>query len=105
MIEKLRKFARFLNEKGIALPLLRDPRTGVSSITLTMMVVSFLFCLMGLLQKLNSTDLDVDMSQALTLLGITSTLYLGRKLSTDDNSTNSSDDSSQIAPEDTKKDS
>lgn len=90
MIEKLRNVARWMHDRGIPLPLLRNT-DGTPSISLTMMVISFTFCLIGLLQKLNSTDLDVDMSQALTLLGITSTLYFSRRAS--DKSSETKDDS------------
>lgn len=80
IVQKIRQFANWMHAKGIPLPLIRNT-DGTPSVSLTMMIISFVFCLMGLLQKLNSTDLDVDMSQALTLLGITSTLYFGRRIS------------------------
>lgn len=79
ILEKLRQFVNWMHDRGIPLPLLRDSGRDAPSISYTMMVISFLFCLLGLLQKLNSTDLDVDMSQALVLLGITTSLYYGRK--------------------------
>lgn len=80
MIEKLRNAARWMHDRGIPLPLIRNT-DGKPSISLTMMIISFTFCLVGLLQNLNSTDFDIDMSQSLTLLGITSALYFGRRVS------------------------
>lgn len=85
MIEKLRNFMRYLHDRGIAIPLIRNT-DGNPSVSLTMMIISFVFCLAGLLQKLNSTDLDVDMSQALVLLTITSGLYFSRRVTEGGNS-------------------
>jgi len=70
----------WMHQKGIPIILFRDPLTEQPSFTLTMALTSFLFCLVGLFQKLNNTDLDIDMSQALWLLTITSGLYLGRRV-------------------------
>lgn len=80
MLEKLKIAARWMHDRGIPLPLIRDTNQQ-PSVSLTMMIISFVFCLIGLFQKLNSTGLDVDVSQALTLLGITSALYFGRRVS------------------------
>lgn len=78
MIEKLKQFANKLNQAGIPLPLLRDPKYGVSSVSLTMMFGSFVICAVGLIGKASGFLGGVDLSQALTLLGITSALYYGR---------------------------
>lgn len=80
MIEKLKNIARWMHDRGIPLPLIRDTNSQ-PSVSLTMMVISFTFCIVGLFQKFNNTDLDIDVSQALTLLGITSALYFGRRVS------------------------
>jgi hypothetical protein len=82
MLDKLKQLYNYLHNRGFKFPLLNDPNTDQPSVTLTMMVISFVFCLAGLFQKLNNTDLDIDMSQALVLLTITSSLYLGHKIST-----------------------
>lgn len=83
MIDKLREFARFLNKHGVPLPFIRDPKTQRSSVSLTMMVLSFLVALIGLIGKASGFFGGVDLSQAMMLLGITSGLYFSRKISKD----------------------
>lgn len=78
MIEKLKDFANRLNKLGVPTPMLRDPKTGVASVSLTMMFISFTLCAVGLLGKASGFLGGVDLSQALTLLGITSSLYFAR---------------------------
>lgn len=79
MLEKLREFSNWMHSKGIPLPTLRDPKHGEPSVSYTMMVLSFTVCLVGLVGKISDFLGDVDMSQALILLGITSSLYFGRQ--------------------------
>lgn len=90
MIEKLRNLMRYMHDRGVAIPLIRNT-DGNPSVSLTMMIISFVFCLVGLLQKLNSTDLDIDMSQALVLLTITSGLYFSRRVTEGGKSSESTD--------------
>lgn len=80
--DKIKSFYNKMNQQGLSFPVLKDPTTQQPSVSLTMMIISFVFCLAGLMTKLNSTDLDVDMSQALTLFGVTSALYFSRKATT-----------------------
>lgn len=84
MLEKLKQLIIKLNEYGIPVPLLRDPKSKLPSITMTMMVVSFNFVLIGMIGKY-ARGLDIDMSQAMYLFMTTSGLYLGRKLQNDTN--------------------
>jgi len=69
-----------LNKKGIPLPLLRDPTTSQGSVSLTMMVTSFVVCLITLAGKITNVVGEVDYSNCLWLFGICSSLYFGRKL-------------------------
>jgi len=80
MIEKLKELLNKMNKLGIPIPMLRDPKHGVSSVSLTMMFTSFLVCIIGLIGKMSGFLGGVDMSAALTLLGITSGLYFGRNV-------------------------
>jgi hypothetical protein len=80
MLEKIKKIFDDLNKKGIAIPMLRDSRTGEGSVTMTMMIISFNTCLFGQLGKFAKILGSVDLSQANYLFLITSGLYLGRKL-------------------------
>lgn len=77
----LRAFVERMNSLGVPLPMVRDPKTGAGSVSLTMVVVSFFVAVMGLIGKISKFLGDVDMSQTLWLLTISSSLYFGRKLS------------------------
>lgn len=79
MLEKIKQFVNWMHEQGLPLPMLRDPKHGQPSVSYTMMIMSFTVCLAGLVGKISNFLGDVDMSQALILLGITSSLYFGRQ--------------------------
>lgn len=105
-IEDLKKkwleLVRGMNEKGIPLPLVRDPRIGSGSVSLTLVFLSFNLCAASILGKAlitiarvlhigislddSSINLlsDIDTSQALNLFMACAALYFGRRLSKDD---------------------
>ena len=83
MMEKLKQLFSKLNDLGIALPFIRDPKTGKSSVTLTLMLISFITVLGGQLSKFSKLFGDIDMSSAMGLFVATSALYLGRKMQND----------------------
>lgn len=85
MIEKLKTLARFLNTNGVPLPFARDPKTGRSSVSLSMMLVSFVVAVIGLIGKASGFFGGVDLSQAMMLFGLSSGLYFSRKISKDAN--------------------
>lgn len=82
MLDKLKELLNKMNKLGIPTPLMRDPKYGVASVSLTMMYTSFVICVVGLIGKASGYLGGIDMSQALTLLGITSSLYFGRQFNT-----------------------
>lgn len=67
------------NSKGLPFPMVRDPRTGTSSATLTMVVVSFGLCILLLAGKVTKVVGDVEYANVLWLHGISLSAYLGRK--------------------------
>lgn len=79
MIEQLAKFFSNLNRNGIPIPLARDPKTNKGSLTFTMAVVSFGCCILLLAGKITNLIGDVDYDNALWLLGMTLSAYLGRQ--------------------------
>lgn len=87
MIEKFKAFVIKLNQYGIPLPMVRDPKSGTASVSLTLMIISFVITALGLVGKL-SGKLDINLSEALTLFGVTSALYFGRNMSTNGSATN-----------------
>lgn len=80
MLDKFEKFVLNLNKYGIPIPFARDPKTQISSVSLTMMLISFVLVVFGLIGKY-SKYLDINLTESLTLLGITSSLYFARKVS------------------------
>jgi hypothetical protein len=76
MIEKLKELHNYLVQNGIALWYLRDPVKKQPSVSLTMMLISFMFYLFTLVNKFGKWFSDVD--GAAQLLLITAGLYFGR---------------------------
>jgi hypothetical protein len=101
MLDKIKQFVNWMHERGIPLPLLRDFKHGQPSVSYTMMVTSFVVCLAGLVGKISNFLGDVDMSQALILLGITSSLYFGRQAQI--NTANKTLDFSAVSEDNTEK--
>lgn len=81
MIEKFKTFVIKLNQYGIPLPMIRDPKSGTASVSLTLMIIAFMITALGLIGKL-AGQLDINLGEALTLFGVTSALYFGRSIST-----------------------
>ena len=80
MLDKLKELVNYMNSKGIPIPVVRDPLFQTPSVTLTTVVVSFGMCVIGLIGKASGFLGGVDMSQALTLFGISCGIYLGRRV-------------------------
>lgn len=85
--ERIKDIIKTLNEKGLPMPFLRDPATQLPSVTLTMMVISFVVAVVSLIGKISISLKGIDTQQAIYLLLVTSGLYLGRRVTTKDGST------------------
>ena len=91
--QKIKDFTNKLAVNGVPLLFVRDPKTSIGSVSLTLVIVSFTMVVVGLVGKWSKTLDGIDLNQALNLFYACSALYWGRKLS----STNSSG-SSNIDP-------
>ena len=69
-----------LNKSGIPLLFVKDPTSGTASVSLTLMVVSFTICVIGVIGRCTQT-FEIDKGEAFNLLILTSSLYFGRKVS------------------------
>lgn len=98
-MERIKQLFRDMNQKGISVPMLKDPKTGMASVSLTMLIISFNLVLIGLIGKASKLLEGVDVSQSLTLFGITSALYFGRTLSYNNVSVNPNSSSSDDTKE------
>lgn len=81
MLEKLKELIKKLQEKGLPLVFLRDPISKSPSVSLTLLIVSFLLSIFSLINKFAKIVDGVDVDNTLELLVITSSLYFGRSLS------------------------
>lgn len=81
VLEKLKDFINKLNEKGIPFPMVRDPTTGKSSVSLTLLFVSSLHVQLALINKFAKIFDGLDIDNSLEFFIICSGLYFGRSLS------------------------
>jgi hypothetical protein len=72
-------FVARMNRYGIPLPTVRDPLTGMGSVSLTLVFISFNVVLVGLVGKWAGALGGIDISQALNLFYACAALYWGRK--------------------------
>lgn len=80
MKQKWCDFVSKMNSKGVPLPMIRDPRTGRGSVSLTLLFISFNVVLVGLVGKWVEKLGGLDLSQALNLFYACAALYFGRNL-------------------------
>lgn len=79
IISKIKQIVNFMHNKGIPLPMLRDPKTNQPSVTLTMFIASFTVCIAALIGSLVQLLGGLEYQNALWLFSITGAFYLGRK--------------------------
>jgi hypothetical protein len=82
LLSKVRKFTADLNSRGIAIPFVRDPKTKIGSVSLTLVILSSMLVTAGILLKWFDVKLpataDVAMNSALEYFYATAALYFGR---------------------------
>lgn len=81
MLDKLKELIKELQDRGIPVIFLRDPITKQPSVSLSLLIVSFLLSIFALINKFAKVVDGVDVDNTLELLIITSSLYFGRSLS------------------------
>lgn len=88
-MEKLKQLVKDLQDKGIPLIYLRDPKTQLPSITFSMMVISFVLCVGAVIAKVAESKLlgGLNFEYCLQLLMATGAAYLGRKFQSDNKTT------------------
>lgn len=79
MFEKIRTFVDKMNKMGIPTPFLRDPKTGVGSVTLTLVFISANLVILSLLNSFAQKFKGVDTSNSIEFFMICLGGYLGRK--------------------------
>lgn len=79
LVNRLSKLFNNYNRNGIPVPMVRDPATGVGSITATMAVVAFGVAVLLLAGKAATYFGEVDYNNVIWLLGVSVGAYLGRR--------------------------
>lgn len=92
MLNRVKDFLTKLNQLGIPIPMLRDPKVGVSSVSFTMMFISFNTVLVGLIGKWSGFFGGINIEQAIYLFLICASLYFGRTLTYGSKTVNNSEE-------------
>lgn len=67
------------NSMGVPLPTVRDPKTGMGSISLTLVFISSLLVIIGIVGKWSKIAGEIDMNNAMEFLYASLSLYFGRQ--------------------------
>lgn len=80
--DKWVKFVGDMNAKGIPVPTIRDPKTGFGSISLTLVFLSSVIVIAGILGKTAGLLGGLDMNTAMEFFWTATSLYFGRQFQT-----------------------
>ena len=67
------------NSLGLPVPSIRDPKTGTGSISLTLVFISSLLVIIGIVGKWSKLAGEIDMNNAMEFFYASSALYWGRQ--------------------------
>lgn len=88
--DKLKKQIAYWQKNGVPILFWRDEQKKAPSVSLTMMLISFILCILSLINKAAKVVEGVDVENSLQLFMICAGLYFGRsfgKLKSDENKT------------------
>lgn len=74
---KWRDLVEKLNDKGVPLPMVRDPQTLEGSVSLTLVVISSMLVIAGIMGKWSGKLGGIDMNSAFNFFYASTTLYFG----------------------------
>lgn len=81
MLDKIKELIKQLQDQGIPVIFFRDPITKQPSVSLSLLLVSFVLSIFALINKFAKIVDGVDIENTLQLLIICASLYFGRSLS------------------------
>jgi hypothetical protein len=84
-LQDIRDFISRMNAKGVPLPLIRDSKTGIGSVSLTLVFLSSIYVQLALLNSFALLFKGVDVINALYWHGLCLSLYFGRSFKKDGN--------------------
>jgi hypothetical protein len=79
LFEIWKKYVKKANSYGIPLPLVHDPKANMASVSLTLVFVSSLLVIIGIVGKWSQIAGAIDMSSAMEFFYASSALYFGRQ--------------------------
>lgn len=77
IVSKWKQIVRVANDKGVPLPMVRDPQTLEGSVSLTLVVMSSLLVVVGIVGKAAGYIGGIDMNSAFNFFYASTTLYFG----------------------------
>lgn len=77
IVNKWREFVEKMNDKGIPLPMVRDPQTLEGSVSLTLVCMSSFLVVVGIVGKAAGFIGGIDMNSAFNFFYASTTLYFG----------------------------
>jgi hypothetical protein len=81
LYEKFKKQIASWQKNGVPILFWRDEQKKSPSVSLTMMLISFILCVLSVIGKFTRIAEGVDVENSMQLLIITSSLYFGRSFS------------------------
>ena len=83
LLDKWKEFVRGMNERGVPIPMIRDPKSG-ASVSLTLVFISFNIWLVSIIGKAAGALGGMDPQQTLNMFIVCAGLYFGRKFQKDE---------------------
>lgn len=77
LLGKWKQLVEVANDKGIPLPMVRDPQTLEGSVSLTLVVMSSFLVVVGIVGKAAGVFGGIDMNSAFNFFYASTTLYFG----------------------------
>ena len=77
--QKWKDLVNKANKAGLPIPTIRDPKTGVGSVSLTLVLISALLVIVGILSKWAGKLGGIEMNSAMQFFWTSVSLYWGRK--------------------------
>jgi hypothetical protein len=79
LYKKWKNLVTKANSLGVPVPTVRDPKLGTGSISLTLVFISSLLVIIGIVGKWSKIAGDIDMNNAMEFFYASSALYFGRQ--------------------------
>lgn len=96
LYKKCKIFIQKANSYGLPVPLIHDPKAGQASVSLTLVFISSLLVIIGIVGKWSKVVGEIDMKSAMEFFYASSALYFSRKWQ---QKTSKTDTASSVTPD------